>query len=168
MSGHIPETSNRLSEDMIKCIAAIYCKLVDPSLFIMASLLPPFHPCQQSVNFLLKISTVLSCRSLVCRLEDVNPRKMKHDEKLAFWMNIHNALVMHVWTKFKSAGDRQAYAIEQPLLQFKLCSGSHSDAAVRVYTPKRVFHQLEVAKEEYLVSHLEFVARIRKFSYQRL
>lgn len=35
-------------------------------------------------------------RSLVAQLEVVNPRKMKHAEKLAFWINVHNALVMHV------------------------------------------------------------------------
>lgn len=35
-------------------------------------------------------------RSLVTRLEDIDLRKMKHEEKLAFWINIHNALVMHV------------------------------------------------------------------------
>lgn len=35
-------------------------------------------------------------RSLICRLEEVDLRKMKHEEKLAFWINIHNALVMHV------------------------------------------------------------------------
>ncbi|KAH7853155.1 hypothetical protein Vadar_034039 [Vaccinium darrowii] len=57
-----------------------------------------------------------SKRSLICRLEEVDPRKMKHEEKLAFWINIHNALVMHV----------------------------------RVYTSKRVFQELEVAKEEYI------------------
>ena len=35
-------------------------------------------------------------RSLVKNLEKVDPRKMKREEKLAFWINIHNALVMHV------------------------------------------------------------------------
>lgn len=35
-------------------------------------------------------------RSLICRLEEVDPRELKHEEKLAFWINIHNALVMHV------------------------------------------------------------------------
>ena len=35
-------------------------------------------------------------RSLICQLEEVDPRKLKHEEKLAFWINIHNALVMHV------------------------------------------------------------------------
>ncbi|EOY15853.1 Electron transporter, putative isoform 1 [Theobroma cacao] len=34
-------------------------------------------------------------RSLVRNLEKVDPRKMKREEKLAFWINIHNALVMH-------------------------------------------------------------------------
>lgn len=36
------------------------------------------------------------CRSLVSRLEEVDPKKMKHEEKLAFWINVHNVLVMHV------------------------------------------------------------------------
>lgn len=35
-------------------------------------------------------------RSLVNKLEGVNPRKLNHEEKLAFWINIHNSLVMHV------------------------------------------------------------------------
>lgn len=46
----------------------------------------------------------------------------------------------------------QGYAIEhpEPLLHFALCSGSYSDPAVRIYTPKRIFEQLETAKEEYI------------------
>lgn len=35
-------------------------------------------------------------RSLVCQLEELDLRQMKHEEKLAFWINVHNALVMHV------------------------------------------------------------------------
>ncbi|KAL4581248.1 hypothetical protein LXL04_017458 [Taraxacum kok-saghyz] len=35
--------------------------------------------------------------SLVSQLEQIDPRKLKHDEKLAFWINIHNALIMHVF-----------------------------------------------------------------------
>lgn len=30
ISDHIPETPNRISEDMIKCMSTIYCKLSDP------------------------------------------------------------------------------------------------------------------------------------------
>lgn len=32
ISDHIPETPNRISEDMIRCMTAIYCKLADPPL----------------------------------------------------------------------------------------------------------------------------------------
>jgi hypothetical protein len=35
-------------------------------------------------------------RSLVQKLEKVDPSRMKREEKLAFWINIHNALTMHV------------------------------------------------------------------------
>lgn len=31
ISDHVPETPNRLSEDLLKCISAIYCKLAEPS-----------------------------------------------------------------------------------------------------------------------------------------
>nr|XP_043608073.1 uncharacterized protein LOC122579876 [Erigeron canadensis] len=147
-------------------------------------------------------------RSLVSRLEVVNPEKLKHDEKLAFWINVHNALVMHAvlaygipqnnmkrvflllkaaynvgghivsadviqsyilgcrmsrpgqWlrlllstrTKLRAGDERKAYAIErqEPLLHFALSSGCHSDPAVRVYTPKQVFQELETAKEEFV------------------
>lgn len=32
IADHIPETPNRLSEDMIKCMSTIYCKLAEPPL----------------------------------------------------------------------------------------------------------------------------------------
>ncbi|XP_021671710.2 uncharacterized protein LOC110658418 isoform X2 [Hevea brasiliensis] len=39
-------------------------------------------------------------RSLVRSLEKVDPRKMKREEKLVFWINIHNALVMHAYLAY--------------------------------------------------------------------
>ncbi|XP_063939090.1 uncharacterized protein LOC108197953 [Daucus carota subsp. sativus] len=98
-------------------------------------------------------------RFLISRLEEIDPKKMTHSEKLAFWINVHNALMMH-WlrlllsskSKFKSGDERQAYSIEhpEPLLHFVLCSGSHSDPAVRFYTPKSIAKELEAAKDEYI------------------
>ena len=35
-------------------------------------------------------------RSMVEQLEKVDPGRLKHEEKLAFWINIYNALLMHV------------------------------------------------------------------------
>lgn len=263
ISDHIPETPNKLSEDMIKCMSAIYCKLADPpltnhglssptsSLSSMSAFSPkdhsdmwspgfrrdsssfdvrldnPFHvqglkefsgpySTMVEVQWIYRDSQKLgdiehmlqNFRLLISRLEGIDPRKMKHEEKLAFWINVHNALVMHAFlaygipqnsmkrvflllkaaynvgghivsadaiqssvlgcrmsrpgqwlrlllssrTKFKAGDERQAYAIDhpEPLLHFALCSGSHSDPAVRVYTPKRVFQELEAAKEEFV------------------
>ncbi|RRT61849.1 hypothetical protein B296_00017781 [Ensete ventricosum] len=54
--------------------------------------------------------------------------------------------------KIKDGDEWKAYAIRnpEPLIRFALCSGSHSDPAVGVYSPKRLFHQLESAKMEYI------------------
>ncbi|XP_022739967.1 uncharacterized protein LOC111292049 [Durio zibethinus] len=262
ISDHFPETPNKLSEDMIKCMSAIYCKLADPPLIQNGFLSPnssmssasgfspqdqhdmwspgfrnnssfdvrldnPFHEeglkefsgpysTMFEVLWIFRDSQKLgdvehllqNFRSLICRLEKVDPRKLKQEEKLAFWINIHNSLVMHaflaygipqnnvkrllqllraaykiggytisadtiqssilgcrmsrpgkwLWlllssrAKFKTGDERQAYAIEhpEPLLHFALCSGNHSDPAVRAYTPKRVFQELETAKEDYI------------------
>ncbi|KAE8703795.1 protein MIZU-KUSSEI 1-like [Hibiscus syriacus] len=262
ISNHVPDTPNKLSEDMIKCMSAIYCKLADPPLIQNSYSFPnssmssasafsppdqhdtwspgfrnnssfdvrldnPFHV-EGLKEFSGPYSTMLEVpwifrdsqklvdvenllqnfRSLICRLEEVDPRKLRHEEKLAFWINIHNSLVMHAFLaygipqnnvkrlflllraaynigghtisvdriqssilgcrmsrpgqwlrllissrkKFKTGDRRQAYAIEhpEPLLHFALCSGNHSDPAVRAYTPKKVFQELETAKQEYI------------------
>ncbi|CAA2958145.1 uncharacterized protein LOC111400977 isoform X1 [Olea europaea var. sylvestris] len=262
ISDHIPETPNKLSEEMIKCMSTIYCKLADPSLTNQGLSSPtsslssisafspkdqrdlwspgykndssldvrldnPFHV-EGLKDFSGPYSTMVEVqciyrdsqklgdvepllqnfRSLISRLEVIDPKKMSYEEKLAFWINVHNALVMHAFlaygipqnnikrmilllkaaynvggqiisanviqnsilrcrmsrpgqwfwsllssrTKFKPGDDRQAYAIDrpEPLLHFALSSGSHSDPAVRIYTPERVFQDLEAAKEDYI------------------
>ncbi|XP_010459800.1 PREDICTED: uncharacterized protein LOC104740801 isoform X3 [Camelina sativa] len=39
-------------------------------------------------------------RSLIQKLEKVDPSRMKREEKLAFWINIHNALTMHAYLAY--------------------------------------------------------------------
>ncbi|KAK7257918.1 hypothetical protein RIF29_32239 [Crotalaria pallida] len=264
---NVPETPNWLSEEMIKCISAIYCELSEPpflghknassplkfsssgyelssqtqgikwgsqwkkhSAFNLNSS-RPFHVkgskefsgpycsmmriqqlCTDNQKLTENEYMLRRYRSLVSRLVDVNPRYMKHEEKLAFWINVHNALAMHalliygistnnikrmssvlkaaynigghtisveliqnfilgcklpspgpgqwlrLWfpskTKTKVIDGRKGYAIHhpEPLLLFALSSGSHSDPAVRLYTSKGVFEELELAKEEYIKS----------------
>ncbi|KAL6012433.1 hypothetical protein ACLOJK_002922 [Asimina triloba] len=232
ISDHVPETPNRLSEDAIRCMGAIYCKLSEPpiahhvissspSSFSSMSAFSPQNQCgrwsphyedsssdirldgskRYSGLYTTMVEVPWICgdgqrledaepmlknfRSLVHKLEKVDPRRLKHDEKLAFWINIHNALAAYniggqtisadaiqssilgcrtqrpgQWLrtflyprmKFKSGDDRQSYAIDQPepLLHFALCSGNYSDPAVRVYTAKRVFQELDAAKEEFI------------------
>ncbi|GAB4848905.1 hypothetical protein Ancab_003717 [Ancistrocladus abbreviatus] len=262
ISDHVPGTPSRISEDMVKCMSAIFCKLAEPpsahnglsspnsSSSSMGGFSPQYQSDMWSPGFgkdssldarldnpfnvegfkefsgpysaMVEVPCIYrekeklgdvehmlqNFRSLICQLQEIDPRKMKHEEKLAFWINIHNALVMHAFlafgipqnnlkrvflllkaaynigghtvsadtiqntilgcrmsrpgqwlrmllspkTKFKAGDERQAYAIEhpEPLSHFALCSGSHSDPALRVYTPERVFQELEAAKEEYI------------------
>ncbi|KAJ3674046.1 hypothetical protein LUZ60_006038 [Juncus effusus] len=150
---------------------------------------------------------------LIQRLETVDLIGLKNEEKLAFWINIHNSIIMHAhiekgtarnnkrrleslnkvtylikgqkvnmemiqsrilgcsktpsnqWLKLllygkvksKTGEDSQCSPVDQPepLLHFALCSGSHSDPALRIYNPKRLYNQLETAKEEYIISKIQ-------------
>ncbi|TVU44818.1 hypothetical protein EJB05_04278 [Eragrostis curvula] len=266
VADHIPETPNNLSEEMVRCMAGVYCRLADPPLVHHATsssptssfsstsaispqyvgdmwspnykrestldsrLINPFHveglkefsgPYNTMVEVpsisrdsrrLKEVEDLLQTYKLILfRLETVDLRRMTNEEKIAFWVNIHNALLMHAYLKngvpqnnlkktsllekaackiagrninvaviqsivlgcnthcpgqwlrtllyprikskvSKAGHEWRAFAVAQsePLLRFALCSGSHSDPAVRVYTPKRLFHQLEAAKEEFI------------------
>ncbi|CAM0905253.1 unnamed protein product [Alopecurus aequalis] len=267
VADHIPETPNNLSEEMVRCMAGVYCKLADPPLVhhraasssptssfsstsvvspqylgdmwspncrreatLDSRLINPFHveglkefsgPYNTMVEVpsisrdrrrLSEVDDLLQTYKLILhRLETVDLRRMVNEEKLSFWINIHNSSLMHAYLKHgipqshlkktsllvkaecriagrtinaaaiqglvlgcsthcpgqwlrtllqprlksrvsKAGGQWQAFAINrpEPLLRFALCSGSHSDPAVRVYTPKRLFQQLEAAKEEYI------------------
>ncbi|KAH0783632.1 hypothetical protein KY290_003230 [Solanum tuberosum] len=257
---------SRLSEEMIKCISAIYCQLADPPLFsrdlssspisVSSSTLESFpqgqsdmqgHQCIENSSsdllnnpfhfedskgfsgFIVRMVEVQRlCRDsqsldgveqllkqfryLVSKLEEVAPKEMRHEEKLAFWINVHNALVMHAFLvhgiprsnlkraslllksayniggntvsvdmiqnsilqcqlprpgqwlqsffftkqRFKAGDARRGYAIEHPdpRLRFALCSGNHSDPVLRLYTSKRVFEELEVAKDDYIQANI--------------
>ncbi|CAE6004718.1 unnamed protein product [Arabidopsis arenosa] len=251
ISDHIFMTPNKLSEEMIKCVSAIYSKLADPPSinhgFSSPSSSPSstseFSPQEQydmwSPSFrknssfdeqfefsgpyssMIEVSQIhrnhrkgrdldLMNRNfslLIKQLESVDPRKLTHQEKLAFWINVHNALVMHTFLasgipqnngkrflllskpaykiggrmvsveaiqnyilrikmprpgqwlklllipkKFRTGDEHQEYSLDhsEPLLYFALCSGNHSDPAIRVYTPKGIYQELETAKEEYI------------------
>ncbi|KAK3018191.1 hypothetical protein RJ639_002884, partial [Escallonia herrerae] len=250
---------DRLSENIVRCIASIYCRLANPTLsqagfsvsstsslsssstFSPKNLSDGWSPhcneeatahCQyqglkegrgpyatmievlkiclddDSFNYAARMLQIF--RSLVKSLEKVDPRKMKREEKLAFWINIHNALVMHAYLAYgahnyvkgtpifkaaynvggqcinayviqssilgirshypapwlqallspgkkrKTGSSRHVYAIEypEPLLRFALCFGAFSDPAVRVYTAKDVFHELKLAKEEFVQANV--------------
>ncbi|XP_062186453.1 uncharacterized protein LOC133890029 [Phragmites australis] len=266
VADHIPETPNNLSEEMVRCISGVYCKLADPPLVrhrpsssptsslssasvvspqylgdtwspdcrreatLDSRLINPFHveglkEFSGPYNTMVEVPSISRDRRrlreaedllqtyklILYRLETVDLRRMTNEEKLAFWINIHNALLMHAYLKYgipqnhlkktsllvkaeckiagrtinaaviqglvlgcsthcsghwlrtllqprnksrasKAGGEWQAFAVHQsePLLRFALCSGSHSDPAVRVYTPKRLSQQLEAAREEYI------------------
>ncbi|KAK3147927.1 hypothetical protein QOZ80_3BG0288450 [Eleusine coracana subsp. coracana] len=262
VADHVPQTPNKISEDMIRCIAAIYIRLRDVpavqhaffpspcSSFSSASGLSSkytadiWSPRCRKESFIeawqdnalgsgesrelgLQYDSVVEvsalCKgdqrsadvkdmlrkymSLVELLETIELGGMKHEEKLAFWINVHNATMMHahieygipqsnskrilltkvsyvisgqrinaelieyqilccrahssgqwlrllLYPKWKSRDkdELQGFAVDrpEPLVHFALSSGSCSDPVVRLYTPTRVFQQLESAKEEYV------------------
>ncbi|KAM5574062.1 hypothetical protein ABKV19_013532 [Rosa sericea] len=139
-------TPDRVSEDIVRCISSIYCKLATPQAQIALSASPTSslasssifsskNPCDswsQHCNddattdhegfkdnngpYTTMIEVLKICldddsfnyaalmlqkfRSLVRSLEKVDVLKMKREEKLVFWINIHNALVMHAFLAY--------------------------------------------------------------------
>ncbi|XP_062198432.1 uncharacterized protein LOC133901170 isoform X2 [Phragmites australis] len=259
ISDYVPKISCKLSEDILSCIASVYCKLgsmpsqdadcmTSPSPSVSSSsTFSPRHrndswsprfnfdsPRQygfqkerneQSIGMVIVpriridadkfdyASKMLeTVRSLIQRLERIDPMKMTHEEQLCFWINIHNALVMHaflaygphdkrmkstdmilkaaynvggqsvnaqtiqnsilgcqshcpsLWvrslftpTKRSMAGmTRHAYALHhsEPIAHFALSTGAFSDPPVRLYTAKKIHHQLEVARTEFIQANV--------------
>nr|XP_028960154.1 uncharacterized protein LOC103442099 isoform X3 [Malus domestica] len=198
-------TPDRLSEDIVRCIASIYCKLANPQNYARLSASPTsslssssifssknpcdswsphcnkeatMHPqglkeksgpcatmtevskiCLDEDSFNCAVMMLQNFRSLVQSLEKVDFLKMKREQKLVFWINIHNALVMH-WRqtlfhsgkKLKTGSIRHVYALEypEPLVHFALCSGAYTDPAVRAYTAKSVFQDLKLAQTDFI------------------
>ncbi|KAI3517921.1 hypothetical protein L1887_06163 [Cichorium endivia] len=122
---------DRLSEDMVRCISSIYCKLGDSiqshqgpsdssdsslsssSTISTKNLSDTWSPyCNEErgpygemiqvlklglddESFKYAAKMLKHFRTLIKKLENIDVGKMKREQKLAFWINIHNALVMH-------------------------------------------------------------------------
>ncbi|KAJ0678172.1 hypothetical protein HanOQP8_Chr12g0444841 [Helianthus annuus] len=158
---------DKLSEDIIRCISLIYCKLGDqnqaqsgPLVSSASSLSSSGTNCTRNLSDtwspycneepawdskhdnlkeerrpdadiieVLKINVdddkfnyasrmLKKYRTLVKKLETVDPGKMKREQKLAFWINIHNALVMHA--TYNIGGQSiNAYIIQISILGIK-------------------------------------------------
>ncbi|KAL6844753.1 hypothetical protein ACP4OV_025412 [Aristida adscensionis] len=147
ISDYVPKISCKLSEDILSCIAAVYCKLASttfqdadsvtsPSPSVSSSstfsprhrndswsprfnfdsprhyglqkerneqnigmiIVPRIHIDADKFDYASKMLETI--RSLIQRLEKVDPMKMTHEEQLCFWINIHNALVMHAFLAY--------------------------------------------------------------------
>ncbi|XP_024990089.1 uncharacterized protein LOC112524483 isoform X3 [Cynara cardunculus var. scolymus] len=203
-----------LSEDIIRCISSIYCKLGDknqsqigPSVsstsslsssgtYCTTNLSDTWSPyCNEEATWdskfesskeergpyaemieVLKIGVdddgfnyasrmLKKFRTLVKRLENVDPRKMKREQKLAFWINIHNALVMHAYLAYGTHNNTKSnsilkatyniggHSINAYIIQISIFGiKSHFRAPVRIYNAKNVFQDLRLAKEEFIQS----------------
>ncbi|KAF7054827.1 hypothetical protein CFC21_062442 [Triticum aestivum] len=153
IADHVPQTPNKISEDMIKCIAGIYIRIRDVSA-VQRAFFP--SPCSsfssasgisskftgdiwsprcrkesfieawqdssfssgdlgQQCDSVIEVSALckgaqrsadvkdMLCKykSLVQLLETVDLGGMKNEEKLAFWINVHNAMMMHAHIEYR-------------------------------------------------------------------
>ncbi|KAK4579177.1 hypothetical protein RGQ29_029021 [Quercus rubra] len=110
-------------------------------------------------------------RFLMHRLCNVDLTFLTYKQKLAFWINIYNACIMHAYLEHglpstqgklldimnkgldeKEMLLRHAYGLgyPEPNVTFALCRGSWSSPALRVYTPNEVVNELGKARVEYL------------------
>ncbi|CAO2162773.1 unnamed protein product [Urochloa humidicola] len=250
---YVPKISCKLSEDILRCISAVYCKLASRPLkeansepssgpsFSSASssfslkypvdswtprchynvdttsdthdsfdgsngqytgmiIFPGIHIDEDKFEYASKMLDTI--RTLIKRLEKIDPTKMAHEEQLCFWINIHNALVMHekrmkstdmilkaaynvgghsvnsqiiqnsilgcqshrpsLWVRTlftpmkKSGSSIHPYALchPEPIAHFALSTGALSDPPVRLYTAKKLYHQLEQARTEFIQANV--------------
>ncbi|KAL0915776.1 hypothetical protein M5K25_013231 [Dendrobium thyrsiflorum] len=201
IADHVPETPNKISEDMVRCMGAIYSKLADPllvnhgpvsspasSLSSMSASSPQYigdvwsPGCKNESNLDIRLINPFRIEGLkefsgpynaMVEVSSIN-RDSQRFKITGDLLDTYNAVMesfappiltqrndqglwlqtfKHPRIKFKARDQsRRFYAIEkkEPLLHFALCSGSHSDPAIRIYTPKRLYQQLETAKEEYI------------------
>ncbi|KAM0912146.1 hypothetical protein ACQ4PT_012991 [Festuca glaucescens] len=263
ISDYVPKISCKLSEDILSCIASVYCKLAStpsqdadsvtsrspsvsssstfsprrrndswsPRYNFDATTSPSQYGCQKenseqnigmiivprihidATKFEYASKMLETIRSLIQRLEKIDPTKMTHEEQLCFWINIHNALVMHaflaygihdkrmkstdmilkaaynvggasvnaqtiqnsilgcqshrpsLWVrvlftpaKRSLAGSttRHPYALHhsEPIAHFGLSTGTFSDPPVRLYAAKKIHHQLERARTEFIQANV--------------
>ncbi|ESQ33287.1 hypothetical protein EUTSA_v10004335mg [Eutrema salsugineum] len=104
---------NKLSEELLRLISVIHFKLSDKGHSRLVNntnnenindekcgqeLGVIIHKlCLDEDNLKSVDSLLQNFRSLVQKLENVDPARMAREEKVAFWINIHNALVMHAY-----------------------------------------------------------------------
>lgn len=137
----------KLSEEIIRCIASIYCKIAnipdskrDKVIFPTSSMsfsssisqqscgenwspryrhqasassssskiddelysdfieIPRISVDSERFGYASKMLSIF--RTLIKQLKSIDPRKMAYQEQIAFWLNIHNALVMHAFLAY--------------------------------------------------------------------
>ncbi|KAG4933183.1 hypothetical protein AAZX31_17G138100 [Glycine max] len=130
LKDHLYQCPSKLSEDMVRCMATVYCWLRSAtsvnsengrSPLLSRSSTNAIQPrngigddldwsCKSAVE-ISWISThkrhsshasyaIKNYRVLVEQLERVNVSQMDSDAQIAFWINVHNALVMHAYLAY--------------------------------------------------------------------
>ncbi|KAH9702035.1 hypothetical protein KPL71_025185 [Citrus sinensis] len=115
-------------------------------------------------------------RTLVEQLAKVNPVHLSSNEKLAFWINLYNALIMHAYLaygvprndlKLFSLMQKAAYtvgghsynaaAIEYMILKMK--PPLHRPQIISIYTAKNVREELQEAQRDFIRASVGFSSK---------
>ncbi|KAJ1375453.1 Ternary complex factor MIP1, leucine-zipper [Sesbania bispinosa] len=130
LKDHLYQCPSRLSEEMVRCMATVYCwlrstksvnaeKSRSPLLSRSSTnAIQPRHGAVEDRDCSCKPAVEISWiatrkrhsshasyaidnyRVLVEQLERVNISQMERDGQIAFWINVHNALVMHAYLAY--------------------------------------------------------------------
>ncbi|XP_022016627.1 uncharacterized protein LOC110916180 isoform X1 [Helianthus annuus] len=118
LKDHLYECPSRLSEEMVKCMAAAYCWLNSSSSTGLehkkSSSLSRFSTNRDNCKSMVEISwistdknnfsrasyAINSYRHLVEQLEKLNLSNMDTNAQTAFWINMYNSMIMHAYLAY--------------------------------------------------------------------
>uniref|UniRef100_K7KN50 DUF547 domain-containing protein n=1 Tax=Glycine max TaxID=3847 RepID=K7KN50_SOYBN len=99
LKDHLYQYPSKLSEDMVRCMATVYCWLRSATSVnsenVEISWISTHKRHSSHASYAIK-----NYRVLVEQLERVNVSQMDSDAQIAFWINVHNALVMHAYLAY--------------------------------------------------------------------
>lgn len=116
LKDHLYQCPSKLSEEMVRCMAAVYCWLLSPT-SLKSENKSSDQSCSQEAHAcksLVEISSTLpnksqlpnasnainNYRALVEQLEKVNISQMDNKAQIAFWINVYNSLIMHAYLAY--------------------------------------------------------------------
>ncbi|THF97753.1 hypothetical protein TEA_005350 [Camellia sinensis var. sinensis] len=116
LKDHLHQCPSKLSEEMVRCMAAVYCWLgssvsANPTTLKRSGISEDRDWSCKSMVEISSISTdknhfsrasyaINNYRVLVEQLEKVNVAQMETNAKIAFWVNTYNSLVMHAYLAY--------------------------------------------------------------------
>ncbi|KAF5957397.1 hypothetical protein HYC85_004622 [Camellia sinensis] len=116
LKDHLHQCPSKLSEEMVRCMAAVYCWLgssvsANPTTLKRSGISEDRDWSSKSMVEISSISTdknhfsrasyaINNYRVLVEQLEKVNVTQMETNAKIAFWVNTYNSLVMHAYLAY--------------------------------------------------------------------
>ncbi|KAF8686962.1 hypothetical protein HU200_043240 [Digitaria exilis] len=104
---------------------------------------------EYAAESLRKFSTndgILECRLFIEQLAEVNPVHLNDDARLAFWINLYNALMMHAYLAYGvPRSDMKLFSLMQKALLLAL-----QKIKVKIYTANNVREELQDAQRDFI------------------